>query len=482
MAILNKTNNSYKRVIQNILLVVLYLLVTTAFCKISNYPLIIPILLLFFGLYLSFSGKGNTRLFLNLGLLLTLIVFTAHAVSQYTALPVYYIPVACAAMLTMLLFNDLELSFLMGIVCSIVVTLVLDGDFSMMSIFLLGSVTGAYSVREARRRDQLYSAGLFVGIIHVIALFLWNPDVIVIKNPNFEVFYLWPLASNGLISAFFVLATCWIFEYLFGVLTNLSLLELADFDQPLLKRMILEAPGTYQHSLVVSNMSEAAAASIGANSLLTRVGAYYHDIGKMIKPEYFTENQLMGGNKHDNIEPSMSRLVILNHVKEGLDLAKKHNLNPRIMDFISQHHGTSLMYYFYQKSLEDASNGEKVDEDSFRYPGPKPQSRETAINLLADSVEAATRSIDEPNLNKIEATVRKVINNKFIDGQLDDCNLTLRDIEKISSTFVRILSAMYHTRVKYPERQNGNSDKKPSEKNTTPKQEDNKDNKENPSS
>ena len=221
--------------------------------------------------------------------------------------------------------------------------------------------------------------------------------------------------------------------------------------------MAIEAPGTYHHSLIVSNLAEAAADSIGANALLVRVGAYYHDIGKLIKAEYFTENQMVGYNKHDDIEPSMSRLVIFNHVTEGIELAKRQKLNPAIIDFIPQHHGTGLMYYFYQKALEEAKEGETVDENDFRYPGPKPQTRETAITLLADSVEGATRSLDEHTPTKIEETVKKVINNKFIDGQLDECNLTLKEINKISATFTRILSAMYHARIKYPEKKNGST-------------------------
>ncbi|VAW12290.1 Membrane protein containing HD superfamily hydrolase domain, YQFF ortholog, partial [hydrothermal vent metagenome] len=209
----------------------------------------------------------------------------------------------------------------------------------------------------------------------------------------------------------------------------------------------------------------AAADSVGANALLTRVGAYYHDIGKMVKSEYFTENQLVGGNKHDFIEPSMSCLVIRNHVKEGIELAKKYKLNPSIIDFIPQHHGTGLMYYFYQKALEEADEGVVIHEEDFRYPGPKPQTRETAILLLADSVEGATRALDDPNPANIEETVKKIINNKFIDGQLDECNLTLKEIEKITSTFVRILSAMYHSRVKYPEKRSGSAKQKHESKN-----------------
>ena len=188
----------------------------------------------------------------------------------------------------------------------------------------------------------------------------------------------------------------------------------------------------------------------------------------MEKQKYFPENHPPAGNKHADIEPSMSRLVILNHVKEGIDLGKKWKLNPMILDFIPQHHGTGLIHYFYQKALEEAKDDESVKEENFRYPGPKPQTRETAIVMLADSVEGATRYIEERNREKIGDVVRRVVNNKFIDGQLDECNLTLKEIERISVTFARVLSAMYHTRIKYPEKksENGNSNHKSAEENS----------------
>ncbi|NLE65275.1 MAG: HDIG domain-containing protein [Elusimicrobia bacterium] len=254
-----------------------------------------------------------------------------------------------------------------------------------------------------------------------------------------------------------MLVTLRVFELLFEELTNFTLLELSDsLNQPLLRRLAFEAPGTYHHSLLLSNIASAAADAIGANQLLVRVGAYYHDIGKLEKPQYFTENQMMADNKHDQLEPSVSRLVILNHVKEGVEIAKKERLSPRIIDFIRQHHGTSLMHYFYQRAIE-SEGAEKVDEASYRYPGPKPQTKEVAIVMLADAVEGATRAMDERSPAKIEEVVRRVINNKFIDGQFDDCNLTLREIEKIASAFTRTLSAMYHIRVKYPDASKKNS-------------------------
>lgn len=457
-----------KNIESNLSAIILSLIVIAAlsvFCQLMGYSLMIPILLVFLGLHLHFFKKASTRNFLQLGLLLTILIFTTYSVIHYFHLPAFYIPVAGIVMLTILLFNDLQVSFIMAFAASVIVSLIVKGDFGMMITFFIGGLTGAYLVRDARTRGQLIAAGCFISLMHIICFLFLNQDIMVIFNRELTDGQIYPLLANGLISAFLVAATLKIFENLFGALTNYSLLELSDFNQPLLKRMVLEAPGTYHHSLLVSNLAEAAADVIGANALLTRVGAYYHDIGKLVKAEYFTENQLVGGNKHDDMEPSMSRLVILNHVKEGMELGRKYRLNSRIIDFIPQHHGTSLMHFFYQKALEDTKEGEVINEDDYRYPGPKPQTRETAITMLADSVEGATRTIDDPTPVKIEEMVKKVINNKFIDGQLDECNLTLREINKISATFIRVLSAMHHGRVKYPEKKNGNHHQKSSEKN-----------------
>ncbi len=477
---MSKKENNLKATILPWVIAVIVVILFTIYCKFINYPLIVPFLIFSLGVHLWMFKKASYKLFLHLGLLLTLILFTTHVVTFYSDLSVYTIPVASIAMLTMLLFNDLQLASLMAFTASVLVSLVTGVDLGTMVVFFVGSLTGGYAVREGRTRGQLLIAFIFINLTHVICLYLLHPNLTVIMDRTFEAAVVLPFLVNGLLAVSIVAVSLNLFEKLFGVLTNYSLLELSDFNQPLLKRMILEAPGTYHHSLVVSNLAEAASNEIGANALLTRVGAYYHDIGKMVKPEYFTENQLVGGNLHDNIEPSMSRLVIINHVKEGIELAKKNKLNQAIIDFIPQHHGTSLIYFFYQKSLEEAEDGEIVHEENFRYPGPKPQTRETAITMLADSVEGATRAITDHTPTKIEETVKKIINNKFIDGQLDECPLTLKEIERISSTFTRILGAMYHGRVKYPEKKavqgtekkssprNGNQNRKSPEK-TPPK-------------
>ena len=421
------------------------LLALTVFCHFAGLPLILPLLVFFFGVHLFFFHKSDQRLFLDLVLLLVLLLFTAHVLKSYSWISHYYLPVAAVPMLTMLLFNDVQLAFLMSFMAAAMAGMMLDFALTDMLIFFLGGLAGAYAVRDARTRGIVLGAGICVAAMQVISYLLVHPAF----NQMTAMEILKPLAVNGLISAFAVMALLKVFEMIFGEITNFTLLELSDSSHPLLKRMVVEAPGTYHHSLIVSNLAETAADAIGVHALLTRVGAYYHDIGKMVKPEYFTENQMVAGNKHDELEPSMSRLVILNHVKEGVDLAYKYRLNPKIIDFIPQHHGTSLIHYFYQKALAEGE-GVQVGEENYRYPGPKPQTKETAIVLLADSVEGATRAMDEHSPKKIEDTVRKVINNKFIDGQLDECNLTLREIDTIAATFVRVLSAMYHSRVKYP--------------------------------
>ena len=446
------TKNKFS--LRNFVLSALVVGALTAFCYLAAFPLVISLLLLFGGIHLSYSKRSNLRLFLNLGFLLTCAMFMAHSLLTYTQIPSFYFPVASVGMLTIFLFNDLQISFVMAFLSSAIVGLMLQGDFNLVIIFLIGNLTGIYSIQDSRTRLDLIKAGFYVGLMQMVASVLLISDMNIILSWEYSFHYLRPLFVNGLICFMAVMFTSKIFEWAFGVLTNFSLLEMADTNHPLLKRMAIEAPGSYHHSLIVSNLAESAADAIGANALLTRVGAYYHDIGKLVKPEYFTENQLGEANKHDQLEPSMSRLVILNHVKEGIELGKKYKLNPIIIDFIPQHHGTSLIHYFYQRALESVANTQDVGEENFRYPGPKPQTKETAVVMLADSVEGASRSLDDHNPAKIDEMVHKIINNKFIDGQLDECNLTLKEIEKISQTFTRILSAMYHSRVKYPEKKN----------------------------
>ena len=254
------------------------------------------------------------------------------------------------------------------------------------------------------------------------------------------------VAINASFSVLIILALLPLFESLFSRTTNIKLVELSDFNSPLLKRLMEEAPGTYHHSLMTASIAANAAEAIGENALLARVCAYYHDIGKLKNPEYFIENQNRGKNPHDDISPSMSGLVLISHVKDGEVLAKQYNIDEVIIDAIKQHHGTSLIQYFYYKALEKDSN---VNEQDFRYPGQKPTTKIAAILMIADSVEAISRTLKETSAGKLKETVEKVINNKFADGQFSDCPITLKDLFEISESITNSLCSIYHARIEY---------------------------------
>ena len=391
---------------------------------------------------------------LNL-IFLFLIIFDAGYFIVNRNFPIFYIPFCAIPMLTTLLFNNLEISLLMTLAASVSIASLSSSRFDLTLLFLISGTISSILVKDARKRTTIILAGFIVGIVQVVSLIFIEYFWLGLPDRYLTLF------MNAIISSIVVLGGLPVFEYLFRTLTNISLLELADFNHPLLQRMVLEAPGTYHHSLLVGNLCESACRQIGANALLARVGAYYHDIGKLSKPEYFGENlTASGASKHDALSPEMSKLVIMNHVKEGVEIAKKYKLNPTLIDFILQHHGTSLAYYFYHRALQNIDTEKEVKEEGFRYPGPKPNTKETAIVLLADSVEAASRALKDPTPAKIKETANKVINNKFIEGQLDECELTLKDLEKISAVFIRILGGIYHSRITYPEQAKGENNHK----------------------
>jgi hypothetical protein len=258
--------------------------------------------------------------------------------------------------------------------------------------------------------------------------------------------------STGFLSCILVIGVLPFFESMFSITTDITLLELSDLNHPVLKRLALEAPGTYHHSISVGNLSEAAAEAIGANALLARVGCYYHDIGKVEVPEYFIENQLGVHSRHEQLAPSMSSLILAAHVKRGRTIGEEADVPDDVLNFIEEHHGTMVMTYFYNKAKEQAGDGE-VDMDKFRYPGPKPQVRETGIAMLADAVEAASRTLDDPKPARIIALIQRIINDRFQSGELDECPLTLRDLAKIREAFAQILIGAFHRRVDYPRKE-----------------------------
>ena len=258
--------------------------------------------------------------------------------------------------------------------------------------------------------------------------------------------------AGGILSGVMVAGIAPLFESVFGYTTDIRLLELANLNQPIMQRMIVEAPGTYHHSIIVASLVEAAAEAVQANPLIAKVSAYYHDIGKMNKPLYFIENQQAFKNKHDKLSPKMSSLIIINHVKDGCELAKQYNLGKVITDIIRQHHGTSVVSYFYEKAQKDKDPSVRlIPETEFRYPGPRPQTREAGIVLLGDIVEASSRTLSDPTPSRIKNLVQNRIKSAFLDGQLDECDLTLSDLNKIAEVFSRTLSGIFHHRVDYPE-------------------------------
>ncbi len=345
-------------------------------------------------------------------------------------------------------------------------------DQSMVYDFLLGSLlagmVGVYATHDLRKRGRLMRAGCFVGLVSLLLALLLGHIPLLPEfsdlSPRVVGVQIITVLLVGIITAGIVGGFLPLIEGLFGITTNITWLELADLNHKLLKRMTIEAPGTYHHSLVVARLAESAAEKIGANAIQCQVCSYFHDIGKLVKPTYFIENINPEENPHDDLSPSMSVLVIHSHVKEGVDLAIKHKLKAPIIDVIQEHHGTSLVYYFYRRALDrqeeirrQVEEGKaheedipEVNEDDFRYSGPIPQTKESAIISLADSVESASRSLEKPTHSKIEQLVEDIATMRLKDGQLDDCDLTLRELSLIKTSFTQTLISMLHSRIAYP--------------------------------
>ncbi len=403
----------------------------------------------FFFLYLFFLRRkvfdSNRMLFLVSLLFAGVIGLFAFAL-RTDFFGMYIVPVAIVSILLTVIF-DSRVGLFGTLTLALVGGLLLRFDFEFLFATMFAGALGIYSVRDIKNRGQFFvSAGLvFIGYATILV------GSLLINNTSTENF-LGDLLQVGVNSFLLIIAypLLWVFERAFDITTDLTLLELSDTNNPVLKELSLKAPGTLNHTLQVANLAEAAADRVRANALLTRVGALYHDIGKMQKPEYFVENQRAGVNPHDNLKPRMSALIIASHVKEGIELGRQHNLPKRVLDFIPMHHGTSLIEYFYRRALDNADDPDLVSESEFRYPGPKPDSREAGILMLADSVEAASRSIDAPTHKRFENLIDGIFESRMQDGQLDDVDLTLRELNVIKETFLNMLVGMHHVRVKYP--------------------------------
>lgn len=361
----------------------------------------------------------------------------------------FLFPIASGAMLVRIVLNS-EVAIVFSLLTSYFSATLLGNQLFYFIFALVGSVIGAHKVARCEQRSILIKAGLNVGGINLLLILSYH----LISGQPFRAVLLSDLVMGflgGILASVFVLGITPMIESLFGYTTDIKLLELANMDHPILKDMILQAPGTYHHSIIVGSLVEAAAKSIAANPLLARVSAYYHDIGKLKKPLYFIENIGGGENKHDYLTPTMSSLILISHVKDGVEMARENRLGERIGHIIQQHHGTSLISFFYQKAKEKENpEMESMEENEFRYPGPKPQTKEAGIVMLADSVEAASRTLTDPTPSRINNLVQRITNNIFLDGQLEECELTLKDLQKIQESFNRILNAIFHQRIDYP--------------------------------
>ncbi len=399
--------------------------------------------------------RSNSRLLLIATVIVLVLIFARVLRQVAWVLPAglmesarFLSPVAFGSLLLALLIG-VRLALFFTVILSFQTVLIQGGGEGYLLVAMIGSMGAVLALNFAWRRRDLFRAGGLAagaGALAVTAFGLaegTSPPVIASQAAG--------AAGAGILASFITLVALGIFEPLFRISSNIGLLELSDLNHPLLKTLMLRAPGTYHHSLMVATLAEGAAEAAGANPLLARVSSYFHDIGKTVKPEYFSENEPPGISRHDDLIPSMSSLILIAHVKEGVALARRHKLDRRITAIIEQHHGTGLISYFYDRAGRTLQLNFSLLEKEFRYPGPRPRTREAAIVMLADAVEAASVSLERPTPVRLQSLVKDIIAQRFADGQLDECDLTLTHLKKIEETLIRILSARYHTRVKYPE-------------------------------
>ncbi len=388
------------------------------------------------------------HLWLLLLLLLLFVGMIRLMVPGHTLLPYVFPMAALSIMLAALI--EVQLGILVTILMGFVIGYVAGGSLEFTLYAVMGGLVGVFSLGPVERVNRLLWSGVYVALTNMAI-------VLIFRLPGGEldsmglVQLIGAGAANGAFSASLILIGFFLVGNFLGITTSLQLLDLARPTQPLLRQLLLRAPGTYHHSLMVSNMAEQAAEQIGADALLTRVGAYYHDVGKIMRPYFFVENQMNGINVQDRLDPRTSAQIIISHVKDGIDLAKKYHLPRDVRAFIPEHQGRGLIKYFYHQALEQADDPSQVDEADFRYPGPRPQSKETAIVMLADSCEAAVRAAHPNSVEEIDKIARRIINDKLTNGELDECDLTTRDLDQIRSAFVKILQGVFHPRIKYPE-------------------------------
>jgi len=390
------------------------------------------------------SNQKILALFFVYGLALVLIYF----VGIRWELSVYLFPVAIFSILITVLF-DAELGTFNTFILALLLGILHRFNFSIALITILVGIVSCFSIQRVRHRSDFFKSVLYLLLTYTVLIFLMesfrvgqSERMLNLLGFGWAIAVLSPLLAMGILP---------VFESLFGFTTNITLLELSDLNNSLLKRLALEAPGTFHHSFQIGNLAEAAAKTIDANPLLARVGSYYHDIGKMEIPEYFVENQLGIKSRHESLTPTMSAIVLASHLKKGRAIGEDADLPDEVLNFIEEHHGTMIMSYFYNKAKEMGI--ENPPEEEFRYPGPKPQTRETAIVMLADSVEAASRTLTDPKPARIRNLVQNIINDRFQSGELEECPLTLKDLAMIRESFTQVLIGAFHHRIEYPDKE-----------------------------
>jgi putative nucleotidyltransferase with HDIG domain len=392
--------------------------------------------------------NDNYKLIIILSLILLVGVFSYLSMLLNLNAPIellIFVPVA--SILLTIIFDSRLAFYSVTIICFIVAS-IRGGDYSICFISFCGSVLAIFSERDIKNRSQIFRSFFFILIGYTFSILAVN--LVRIEDTQRIWIKLMFGGVNAIMSPLIAYGLLIFYEKVFKITTDLTLLELSDFNHPLLKELSSKAPGTFHHSIIMGNLSEAAAESIGANQILARVGCYYHDIGKITKPQFFIENQLDQNNRHNDLNPSVSTKIIIAHVKDGIEMAKKYKLPDKIIEFIPMHHGTTLVSYFYDKAKNISK--EEIFDYSYRYPGPKPQTKETGIVMLADAIEASTRTIEEPSPQKLENKIKEVIRSRFMEGELDECDLTLKDLTKIKESFLKVLVGIHHHRIKYPDK------------------------------
>lgn len=414
----------------------------------------LSVLLLLLGYYIKHYQNEvweNINQLILIESLIILVVLLAKVISIFQpSYMVYLVPTAIASILITVLINT-QIALIVTAFISFLVALVFGNLYIAAAVAFVGGLVGIISVSNVNQRSDLIKAGFNVSLSLVV--FIAGLTLMNLTNDWIEL--LWAVGMgilNGIFVAILANGLLPYIENIFDLTSSVKLLELSNPSHPLLKRLLVEAPGTYHHSIIVGNLAENAADRIGADSLLTRVGAYFHDIGKLKRPYFFSDNQFGGENPHDKTSPNLSALIIKSHVKDGLEMADKYNLPRAIKDIIQQHQGTGLISFFYKQAVEKNKHGD-IKESDFRYDGPKPQTKEAALIMLADTVEAAVRSknFNKNNHNRIELFVKELIREKLNDRQLDDSPLTLHELDEIADSFVKILTGIYHKRIEYPD-------------------------------